>query len=36
MTKKQQAESAQTEQPATEAEQTVNAEFKEVDPTEKK
>ena len=36
MTKKQQAESAQTEQPATETEQTVNAEFKEVDPTEKK
>jgi len=36
MTKKQQAESAKTEQPATEAEQTVNAEFKEVDPTEKK
>jgi molecular chaperone DnaK len=36
MTKKQHAESAKTEQPATEAEQTVNAEFKEVDPTEKK
>jgi molecular chaperone DnaK len=34
--KKQQAEAANTASPAAEGEQTVNAEFKEVDPSEKK